>query len=86
MPDLVQQRKQVEVIIIDSDSDNKCPASPEINIIDPDDSGPVFVSSPASHTQIFEHPSLSPVGSASTQPNHEDTNECIVIVDSTNTN
>ena len=85
LPDLVQQ-KEVEVIIIDSDSDDKCPASPKINIINPNDSGKVFISSPASHTHIFEHPSLSPVGSASTQPNHGNTNECTVIVDSTNTN
>lgn len=83
LPDLVQRK--VEVIVIDSDSDDKCSctANPEVNIIDPNDSGPVFVSSPASHTQIFEHPSLSPVG---TQLNHENNNDSIVIVDSTDTN
>ena len=83
LPDLVQRK--VEVIVIDSDSDDKCSctANPEVNIIDPNDSGPVFVSSPASHTQIFEHPSLSPVGA---QLNHENNNDSIVIVDSTDTN
>ena len=88
LPDLVQWKE--EVIVIDSDSDDKCTctctANPEVNIIDPNDSGPVFVSSPASNTQMFEHPSLSPVGSRSTPPNHGDTNDCIVIVDSTDTN
>ena len=79
LPDLVQRK--VEVIVVDSDSDDfcTCTPSPEVNIIDPNDSGPVFVSSPASHTQIFEHPSLSPV-------NNENNNDSIVIVDSTDTN
>ena len=83
LPDLVQWK--VEVIVIDSDNDDKCSctANPKVNIIDPNDSGPVFVSSPASHTQIFEHPSLLPVG---TQLNHEKNNNSIVIVDSTDTN
>ena len=59
LPDLVRTKEIPVVILISDDSD--------------ENDGPVDVSSPASHTQVFEHPNLSPI--------HSD-DECIVIGDS----
>ena len=60
-PDLVMSgAKEIPVCIVTSNDSYE-------------NEGPVNVSSPASHTQVFEHPDLSPI--------HFD-DECIVTVDS----
>ena len=59
LPDLVRSKETPVVILISDDSD--------------ENDGPVDVLSLASHTQVFEHPNLSPI--------HSD-DECIVIRDS----
>ena len=59
LPDLVRSKETPVVILISDDSDENY--------------GPVDVSLPASHTQVFEHPNLSLI--------HSD-DECIVIHDS----
>ena len=59
LPDLVRSKETPVVILISDDSD--------------ENDRPVDVSLPASHTQVFEHPNLSPI--------HLD-DECIVIRDS----
>ena len=47
------------VIVIDSDSDEKC--TPIVVMETHELSGPIFASSPVSDTQIYEHPSQSPI-------------------------